>query len=105
MTTEEHKNMIINLIVSSVTEHPEWFGEVVQAMQYGLSQALLKERTQASNLAMGLVTMVQWEQSKNKKFPYYHNIQSALHAMYNWYGSAFVWKQIEPLLEDHDDED
>lgn len=99
---DKDKQKFVLYVATVLKENPEWFGDTVYAMQHGLSEALRSERANSSNLASGLVTMVSWEQKKNKKFPYYYNIQRALHGLRRWYEGAGVWKDIEPLLQDGD---
>lgn len=94
------KEKFTDFVASVLAENPEWFGDTVYAMQYGLSHALSVERERSSDLASGLVFMVDWEQKKNKKFPYYHSIQRALRALWYHFGTAPIWKSIEPLIED-----
>jgi hypothetical protein len=93
----DEKQEFLNIIVNTLLKHPDWFGDIVNAMQFGLTTRLELEREKTANLAYALVTFV--TEDKKKKFKYYHNIQKGLVTLAGFFYTAPVIKDILPLIE------
>jgi hypothetical protein len=42
------KNVFLAFVADTLANNPEWFGDLVSAMQYGLSEAIVAERRNVS---------------------------------------------------------
>lgn len=90
------KQEFLFYVMQNLRNHPEWMGEVVEAMQAGVNMRLEKEINEKVNLAYALVSFVQ--NDSKRKFPYYENIQPGLTTLKKFFAGAEVEKEIESLI-------
>jgi hypothetical protein len=88
------KSEFVSFVSSTLSKSPDWFGDLVEAMQSGLTEALIHERTEKSNMAYSLAWMIE-EAEQNK-----HDIRLGLESLVEFFDGAPIVKTFHELLED-----
>ena len=97
------KEKFINIVVSTICEHPDWMADTINAMQAGMMEKLDIEMTAKSNIAYMAVTLM--EKSPKVVEKYKHNIRLGLMALYQFFRRAPCHEEIAKYLEEESDED
>jgi hypothetical protein len=92
------KSEFVSFVSSTLSKSPDWFGDLVEAMQSGLTEALIHERTEKSNMAYSLAWMI--EEAPKVAEQNKHDIRLGLESLVEFFDGAPIVKTFHELLED-----
>lgn len=95
------KQLFLSVVESTIARHPDWFAEVVLAMQNGLVTRIDAEQEEKANLAYALAFFVQNAPSvaKRKDSP----LPSAYQTLAKFFNGAPIARDINQLIYEDGD--
>ena len=100
--TDKQWQIIVSAVVDGVKDDPARFGDVVRAMQYGVTEALREERSHSSDLAVGMSVALGYDKKRIRST--FKRQPQALEAMRRHFGGAAYGQYLEEASEADNDE-
>ena len=95
--TAEQWQIIVSAVVDGVKDDPARFGDVVRAMQYGVTEALRNERSHSSDPAAGMAVALGYDKERIRRT--FKRQPQALEAMRQHYGQAAYGTFLDDAME------
>ena len=96
--TNEQWQIIVSAVVDGVKDDPARFGDVVRAMQYGVTEALREERIHSNDIAVGLFAALGHDKDRIRRTFKRH--PQALKAMRQHFGQTAYSSFLDEATEE-----
>lgn len=92
------KQEFLSYVASVIAQRPDWFGDLIMAVQSGVHVALDNERNEKANMAYSLSLMI--EQAPDVAEEESHRMQKGIESLADFFVGANIEQTYRDMLED-----